>query len=313
VHFEAKKNGLQGIPRNQLPKVMILLKERGHLALPLLAIIYLLVSGYTPMKAALWAIILAIFASMLRSSTRIKPIDIILGLEKGAKGALGVLIACATAGIIIGVVTKTGVGLKLASALLDLAGGKLLPAMFFTMITSLILGMGVPTTANYVITSTIAAPALVAMGVPILAAHMFTFYFGIIADITPPVALAAYAGAAISGGNPMNTGVNASKLAIAAFIVPYLFVYSPGLLMIDVTVPALIYMTCTALIGMVGLGASTIGFFVTKASVLERVLFFVGGIMLVDPGVVTDIIGVSLLAIAVTLQIAKKRRQTIAA
>jgi TRAP-type uncharacterized transport system fused permease subunit len=135
----------------------------------------------------------------------------------------------------------------------------------------------------------------------------------IIADITPPVALAAYAGAAISGGNPMNTGVNASKLAIAAFIVPYLFVYSPGLLMIDVTVPALIYMTCTALIGMVGLGASTIGFFVTKASVLERVLFFIGGIMLVDPGVVTDVIGVSLLAIAVTLQITKKRRQAMAA
>jgi TRAP transporter 4TM/12TM fusion protein len=313
VHLEAKKNGLKGIPSDQLPKFLVLLKERGHLALPLLAIIYLLVSGYTPMKAALWAIVLAIFASMLRSSTRIKPFQIIEGLEKGAKGALGVLIACATAGIIIGVVTKTGVGLKLASALLDLAGGKLLPAMFFTMITSLILGMGVPTTANYVITSTIAAPALVAMGVPVLAAHMFAFYFGIIADVTPPVALAAYAGAAISGGDPMKTGVNASKLAIAAFIVPYLFVFSPGLLMIDVTIPGLLYMSFTALIGMVGLSAATIGFLITKASPIERILFLVGGIMLVDPGVVTDTIGLGLLATACTLQITKKRRQNQAA
>lgn len=313
VHLEAKKNGLKGISRDQLPKFLVLLKERGHLALPLMAIIYLLVSGYTPMKAALWAIVLAILASMLRSSTRIKPIEIILGLEKGAKGALGVLIACATAGIIIGVVTKTGVGLKLASALLDLAGGMMLPALFFTMITSLILGMGVPTTANYVITSTIAAPALVAMGVPILAAHMFVFYFGIIADITPPVALAAYAGAAISGGSPMRTGVIASKLAIAAFIVPYLFVYSPGLLMINVTVPSLLYMGFTALIGMVGLSASTMGYFITNANSIERILFFAGGIMLVDPGLLTDLIGISLLTLACVLQIIKKRRQAKAA
>ena len=309
VHLEAKKNGLKGIPRDQLPKFLVLLKERGHLALPLIAIIYLLVSGYTPMKAALWAIVLAIFASMLRRSTRITPIQIIEGLEKGAKGALGVLIACATAGIIIGVVTKTGVGLKLASALLDLAGGNLLPAMFFTMITSLLLGMGVPTTANYVITSTIAAPALVSMGVPVLAAHMFAFYFGIIADVTPPVALAAYAGSAISGGNPMATGVNAAKLAIAAFIVPYLFVFSPGLLMINVTAGSLIYMCLTALVGMVGLSSSMIGFLITKASLVERLLLFFGGIMLVKPGVYTDAIGLGLLAAACFMQIIKKRRQ----
>ena len=189
VHYEAKKFGLKGTPRDQLPKFGKLFMEKGHLILPLAIIVYLLVSGYTPMRAALWAIGLTLICSCLRKSTRISFGDVVKGLIEGSKGVLGVLIACATAGVIIGVVTKTGVGLKLATALLDLAGGHLLPAMFFTMITSLILGMGVPTTANYVITSTIAAPALVQMDVPVLAAHMFAFYFGIVADVTPPVAL----------------------------------------------------------------------------------------------------------------------------
>lgn len=308
VHFEAKKNGLRGIPRDQLPKPLILFRERGHLAIPLAAIIYLLVSGYTPMKAALWAIFLAIGASMLRKSTRIKPREIVQGLDKGARGALGVLVACATAGIIIGVVTKTGMGLKMASALLDLAGGQLLPTMFFTMITSLILGMGVPTTANYVITSTIASPAIVTLGVPVLAAHMFVFYFGIIADVTPPVALAAYAGSAISGGDPMRTGVNASKLAVAAFLVPYIFVYSPDLLMIHATVSHILYITCTALIGMLGVGVAMIGYFITKTDLIDRLLFFVGGLLLVDPGMLTDIIGIVMLAGAVFLQLVKRHR-----
>jgi len=308
VHLEAKKHGLQGIPRSELPKFGELLFERGHLAIPLIVIVYLLVAGYTPMKAALWAIILAIVASCLRKSTRISPKDIVLGLEKGAKGVLGVLIACATAGIIIGVVTKTGVGLKLASALLDLAGGKLLPAMFFTMITSLILGMGVPTTANYVITSTIAAPALLQMGVPVMAAHMFAFYFGIIADVTPPVALAAFAGAGIAGSDPMRTGVNASKLAIAAFVVPYIFVLSPTLLMIDATPATVLWSTCTALIGMVGLSAAMIGYFLAPAPPIVRILFFCGGLLLVDPGLFTDVIGAGILAALMVFQYIKRKR-----
>jgi len=308
VHLEAKKHGLQGIPRSELPKFGELLFERGHLAIPLIVIVYLLVAGYTPMKAALWAIILAIVASCLRKSTRISPKDIVLGLEKGSKGVLGVLIACATAGIIIGVVTKTGVGLKLASALLDLAGGKLLPAMFFTMITSLILGMGVPTTANYVITSTIAAPALLQMGVPVMAAHMFAFYFGIIADVTPPVALAAFAGAGIAGSDPMRTGVNASKLAIAAFVVPYIFVLSPTLLMIDATPATVLWSTCTALIGMVGLSAAMIGYFLAPAYPIVRILFFCGGLLLVDPGLFTDVIGAGILAALMVFQYIKRKR-----
>lgn len=309
VHLEARKEGLRGVPRSELPKAAELFLNRGHLAIPLIIIVYLLVVGYTPMKAALWAIVLAIVCSMLRKSTRISPMQIIDGLEKGARGVLGVLVACATAGIIIGVVTKTGVGLKLASALIDLAGGQLLPAMFFTMITSLILGMGVPTTANYVITSTIAAPALVQMGVPVLAAHMFVFYFGIIADVTPPVALAAFAGAGIAGAAPMRTGVNASKLAIAAFIVPYVFVLSPVLLMIKASAATVLWSGLTAVLGMTGISVAMIGYFITKVSTLERLLFFAGGLLMIDPGVTTDIIGFSILALTTIMQVVKSRRQ----
>ena len=298
VHYEAKKFGLKGTPRDQLPKFGKLFMEKGHLILPLAIIVYLLVSGYTPMRAALWAIGLTLICSCLRKSTRISFSDVVKGLIEGSKGVLGVLIACATAGVIIGVVTKTGVGLKLATALLDLAGGHLLPAMFFTMITSLILGMGVPTTANYVITSTIAAPALVQMDVPVLAAHMFAFYFGIVADVTPPVALAAYAGAGISGADPMKTGFAAAKLAIAAFIVPYIFVLAPELLMIDATPFTITFACATAIIGMWGVSVAMIGFCQSKLSFLQRLLFFVGGLNMIIPGAVTDAIGVAILAVA---------------
>ena len=295
VHYEAKKFGLKGTPRDQLPKFKDLFLEKGHLAIPLIVIIYLLVSGYTPMRAALAAIALSIICACLRKSTRISFKQVIQGLVDGSKGVLGVLIACATAGIIIGVVTKTGVGLKVATALLDLAGGKLLPAMFFTMITSLILGMGVPTTANYVITSTIAAPALIQMQVPVLAAHMFAFYFGIVADVTPPVALAAYAGAGIAGANPMRCGVIAAKLAIAAFIVPYIFVLAPELLMINATAFTITYSALTAIIGMWGVSMSMIGFCQNLLNLPQRLAFLVGGICMIIPGTLTDGIGIALI------------------
>ena len=298
VHYEAKKFGLKGTPRDQLPKFGALFVEKGHLAIPLVVIVYLLVSGYTPMRAALAAIALTIICASLRKSTRISFGQIIQGLIDGSKGVLGVLIACATAGIIIGVVTKTGVGLKVATALLDLAGGQLLPAMFFTMITSLILGMGVPTTANYVITSTIAAPALVQMNVPVLAAHMFAFYFGIVADVTPPVALAAYAGAGIAGANPMRTGVIAAKLAIAAFIVPYIFVLAPELLMINATPLTITYSAVTAIIGMWGASMAMIGFCQNLLNLPQRLMFLVGGICMIIPGTLTDAIGIGLIAVA---------------
>ena len=302
VHFEAKRKKLKGIPRAELPNPLMLLKERGHLAIPLIVIVYLLVSGYTPMRAALVAIFLSILCAMLRKSTRMKPIEIVYGLERGAKGVLGVLVACASAGIIIGVVTKTGVGLRLASGLIDLAGGMLLPAMFFTMITAIVLGMGVPTTANYVITSTIAAPALEQMGVPVLAAHMFVFYFGIIADVTPPVALAAYAGAGISGGNALKTGVHASKLAIAAFIIPYVFVLSPVLLMVDATPLALVSVTLTALLGMIAISSALCGFLADHCRPYERILLIIAGLLMIKPGGITDLVGLVLFAVILVMQ-----------
>ena len=302
VHFEAKRKKLKGIPRAELPNPLTLLKERGHLAIPLVVIVYLLVAGYTPMRAALVAIFLSILCAMLRKSTRMKPIEIVYGLERGAKGVLGVLVACASAGIIIGVVTKTGVGLRLASGLIDLAGGMLLPAMFFTMITAIVLGMGVPTTANYVITSTIAAPALEQMGVPVLAAHMFVFYFGIIADVTPPVALAAYAGAGISGGNALKTGVHASKLAIAAFIIPYVFVLSPVLLMVDATPLALVSVTLTALLGMIAISSALCGFLADHCRPYERILLIIAGLLMIKPGGITDLVGLALFVVILVMQ-----------
>lgn len=306
VHFEAKRKNLKGVPREELPKPLDILKERGHLAIPLIVIVYLLVTGYTPMRAALYAIGLSIVAACTRKSTRLSLADIFNGLIAGAKGILSVLVACAAAGIIIGVVTKTGVGLKMASALLDLAGGMMLPSMFFTMITALILGMGVPTTANYVITSTIAAPALMQMGVPVLAAHMFVFYFGIIADVTPPVALAAYAGSAIAGGNALRTGVNASKLAIAAFIIPYVFVLSPEILMINATVPNLLWSLSTAIIGMIGVSSALIGYLTGNLNGVQRALLFLGGLLMIYPGLVTDAAGLGVIAGIYVFQRRKK-------
>jgi TRAP transporter 4TM/12TM fusion protein len=327
VHFEAKKLGLKGLKREDLPKLKTIILERGHLIIPLVAIVYLLVTGFTPMKAALWAIILSILSSMLRKATRIKPIEIIRGLEAGARGALGVIAATACAGIIIGVVTLTGLGLKLGSVLVDIAQGNLVITLFFTMITSILLGMGVPTTANYVITSTVAAPAIimilaqkagldpnvVAPASIILPAHMFAFYFGIIADVTPPVALAAFAGAGIAKANPMKTGINATKLAVAAFLVPYIFVLNPQMLLFNITPMGLIWMMVTSLIGITAVSAGVSAWFLTTMSWPERILAFIGGLLMIDPGLVTDIIGIVLCAGVFLFQQYKRKKGKLAA
>ena len=302
VHFEAKRLKLRGLNRDELPKIKDILLSRGHLLIPLLAILYLLISGRTPMKAALYAIILSIVCSMIRKNTRISFREIIDGLEQGARSALGVVAATACAGIIIGVVTQTGLGLKMGTTLVDLAGGRLFLTLFFTMLTSLILGMGVPTTANYVITSTIAAPALLLMDIPILAAHLFAFYFGIIADVTPPVALAAFAGSGIAKSNPLRTGINAFKLAIAAFLVPYVFVYNPSMILIDVTAGGMIVMIITSIIGIIGVASAVSAFLIIEQSLLERVIFFVGGLSMVVPGTYTDAIGIALLLVGFFIQ-----------
>jgi TRAP transporter 4TM/12TM fusion protein len=308
VHFEAKKYGLRGLPREQLPRLLKVLKEESYLILPLVAIIYLLVEGSTPMTAAMGGLGLCVAVGMIRKETRMNIPRLLDTLEQGARSALGVAAACATAGIIVGVVTLTGLGLKMGDGLISLAGGVLILTLIFTMITSLILGMGAPTTANYVITSTIAAPALIKLGVPVLGAHMFAFYFGIVADITPPVALAAFAGAAIAKANPFKTGVIATKLAIAAFLVPYIFVYSPTLLLINATLFSMIQMITTSIIGMVGIGAAVEGWYWTRMSWWERIPMFIGGIMLIDPGTLTDIIGIILIAVITAVQYHKAKQ-----
>jgi len=308
VHLEAKKLGLKGMPKSELPTLRSVLRDRGHLVIPLIAIVYFLMEGSTPMRAALWGIVFSIIASVLRKSTRMSFRDLIDALEQAGRGVVGVAIACAVAGIIIGVVTLTGLGLKMASGLVDLAGGVKILTLFFTMLASLVLGMGVPTTANYLITATITAPAVVALGVPVLAAHMFTFYFGIVADITPPVALAAYAGSAIAKSNPFKTGLTATKIAIAAFIIPYMFVFNPAILLIDVTPFLVVQIVITSLLGMTAIGAATEGWLFMRAGVAERLLFLAGGFLMIDPNGLTDVLGLVVLAIPTIAQLARRGR-----
>ena len=307
THFEAKRVGLKGLSKEQLPNRKEVLKQL-YLLLPILAIIFLLMIGMSVTKAALWAIVLAIAVGMVRKETRMGPKDMIEALVNGARTALGVAAATACAGIIVGVVTVTGLGLKLGNGLLDLSGGVLLSTLFFTMIASLILGMGSPTTANYVITSTIAAPAIILLGVPALSAHMFVFYFGIVADITPPVALAAFAASGISGGEPLRTGVNSAKLAIAAFIIPYIFVLSPELMMIDSTIWQTAWIVFTSFIGMIAIGAGMIGYWMRKVHWIERILAIATGVLLIQPNMITDMIGFVSFVALFALQFMIKRK-----
>ncbi len=308
VHLEAKRCKLRGLSRDELPKFATVMRERGHLFVPLFAIIGFLGAGFTPLYAALMGLVTCVAAGAVRKATRMSLREILDAFELGARNALGVTLACACAGIIIGVVTLTGLGLKMGNGLVDLAGGNLLLTLIFTMITSLILGMGAPTTANYIITATIAAPALIMLKVHPLAAHMFVFYFGIMADLTPPVALAAYAGSGIARSDPLATAIIATKLAIGAFLVPYIFVFNPAMLWIDTTAASLIQTLITSCCGMIGVGASMIGYFFRPMNWLERIVFFVGGLMLIDPGTITDVLGLGLLALGVGWQLYKKRK-----
>lgn len=308
VDLEARKTGMKGLEESKLPKLRKVLGERWYLLLPIFIIVYMLMSGATPIKAALYGIYSSIAVGMVRKETRMNLRMLFEALEMGAKGALGVAIACACAGIIVGTVTLTGLGLKMGNGLVALAGGQLLPTLVLTMISSLILGMGAPTTANYIITSTIAAPALLKLGVNVLTAHMFVFYFGIIADITPPVALAAFAGSAIAKSDPIKTGINASKLAIAAFLIPYIFVINPQLLLINTTGPEIVQITITSLIGMFGIGIAMEGFIYGKVNALLRVVFLLGGLALIDPGLYTDIIGIAVIGAGIVYQWFKYKR-----
>ena len=307
VHFEAKRIGLRGLTDEEMPDKKEVWKK-SYLLLPIIAIITFLMLGVSPVRAALYGIISTIVVGAFRKETRMSFGDILRALENGARAALGVAAATACAGMIVGVVTLTGVGLKFANGLLNFAGGIVLLTLFFTMLSSIILGMGTPTTANYIITSTIAAPAIIALGAPVLSAHMFTFYFGIVADITPPVALAAFAASGIAGGSPMKTGVNSTKLAIAAFIIPYIFVLSPEILLIDSTFLEASFVVFTATIGMIGVSAGLIGYWLAPLYWWERIWCAAAGLLLIIPGWVTDTAGLGSLALIFALQVIRSRK-----
>ncbi|SPT98833.1 ArsB/NhaD type transport protein [Lysinibacillus capsici] len=312
THFEAKRVGLKGLRDDQMPNRQEVFKKI-YLLLPIVAIIILMLTGTPVMHAALYGIIISIGVAMFNKETRLKPKDVIDALVEGARTALGVVAATACAGIIVGVVVKTGLGLSLANSLVALAGGSIILTLIFVMIASLILGMGAPTTANYVITSTIAAPAIVALLSPntpqelvpvvvLLSAHFFVFYFGIIADITPPVALAAFAASGISGGDPIKTGVNSAKLAIAAFIIPYMIVFSPALLMIDTTIPQILWVVFTAITGMVAIGAGVIGYWYRKLFWFERIILIAAGLLLIYPEKFSDWVGLGIFIVMFVIQ-----------
>ena len=311
VHLEAKKLGLKGLPKDQLPKFWPLFLKKGYMILPLIVLIVFLCSGKTAEFAARMGIVSCIIIGVITSFVDLamgrKPTfgmkDIIEVMCTAARNTISVAIACAMAGIIIGIVTLTGIGLKFAAGLISISHGIAFVTLFLTMLASIILGMGAPTTANYLITSTITAGAIIGLGYEPLAAHMFAFYFGIIADITPPVALAAIAGAAIAKARPIETALNATKLAVGAFIIPYIFVFSPQLLMIDTTIGSLLWITLTALIGMFAISAALEGWVVGKVQWPFRILFVGAGLLCIVPENKTDIAGLILILVLVAVNI----------
>lgn len=310
VHFEATRLGLKGLTRAQLPPLLPLLKNKGFLLLPLFAIIYLLLAGYTPLKAAFNGIVVSFILSWLNKETRLTPKRIMEAFEAGARGAIGVACACATVGMVVGMGTLTGLALRIAGGIITLAGGSKILTLFYTMMASIVLGMGLPTTANFIVTGTMAAPALLALDVPPMAAYMFVFYFGIAADLTPPVALAAYAGSGIAGSDPMKTGVTSFKLALAGFLVPYVYVYNPILLFIDAAPLPMIQAIATALIGVFLLAMCTIGYFKTYLAWYLRILAFAGAIGLLIPGTVSDLFGFCVLVVIYLIQIVLTKKQS---
>lgn len=311
VHLEAKKLGLRGVPRSELPRFGQLAKKL-YLLLPLVILIYLVSSNTkTIQTAAAIAIVAAVIVSLFNKGNRITPKRFLEALAAGGQGTISVAAACGIAGIIAGTITMTGLANVIINGIVALAGDQVIIALFLTMICCIVLGMGVPTTANYCIMAATCAPILVRMGVPLVAAHFFVFYFGIVADLTPPVALAAYAGAAIAQSNPMKTALQSTKLAIAAFIVPYAFALNPVMLFIDVTGPMQVAsIIITSLVGIFGVSSALEGYIFVKMNPVQRVMAAAGGLLLIDPRVLTDIIGIALVAVVIGWQVFTKKRGT---
>lgn len=312
VQLRASKNGLVGLPKDQLPKAGAVMREKGHLLIPIVFLLYMLfASGRTVIYSAFLTIIVTVLVSLVKKSTRMSVRDLFDALAEGARSTVSVAIACACVGIIIGVSAKTGFGLTMANAIISLGNHNLMFTLVFTMITCMILGMGLPSIPAYIITATIAAPALSKLGIAPMAAHMFAFYFAMFANITPPVALASFAAAGLSGGNPMKTGVASVRLSIAGFIVPYMFVYSPQLLLMDVTFLSGAWVTIAACIGVFMIGCAVEGYLFADINPLLRIASFAGAILLINTSVQTDLMGFAILAVLFAVQWMKSKKQKV--
>ena len=315
VHFKAKKLGLKGLPREELPKWGKLL-PKIYLLLPLVLLVYMIVSGQTMAKSAIYATIAAIAVSLINKDDRMTPTKFVNGLENGGKNCISIGIACGIAGIISVCITMTGLGGKLITYVVSLSNGHLIIALFLTMICCIVLGMGVPTTANYIIMASTCAPILInGMGMHVLAANMFVFYFGIVADITPPVALAAYAGSAIAKAPPMKTAFNATRLAIAAFIIPYIFAFNNAMIFVgdDVTVWSVASITISATLGMLSIASGLMGYLIHDLKWISRIALIAGGLLMIIPGTVSDIAGFAVLAAIFVLQTIENKKEKKAA
>ena len=301
IHFNAVRSGLKGIPREELPILRAIILRQGHLFLPVIVLLALLLNGFTPTYGAIVAAASVIVISWLRPSTGLRWKTCVAALREGAEHTVPVAMACASAGIVIGVVLQTGLGLRFTAFLVDFAGGSLMPALLITMLAGLILGMGMPTTPAYIMQAALLVPALIKLGVVPMAAHMFAFYFSCLSAVTPPVALAVYAAASIGGAGLWGSGVQAVKFAAAGFIVPFFFVYNPSLLFSGPW-PDILQAVLTGTVGVVSLAAALEGYFLRVATWFERGLFLVAALLLIDPGLVTDLIGFALLGLALLIQ-----------
>ena len=315
VHFKAKKLGLKGLPREELPKWGKLL-PKIYLLVPLVLLVYMIVSGQTMAKSAIYATIAAIAVSLINKDDRMTPAKFVNGLENGGKNCISIGIACGIAGIISVCITMTGLGGKLITYVVNLSNGHLIIALFLTMICCIVLGMGVPTTANYIIMASTCAPILInGMDMHVLAANMFVFYFGIVADITPPVALAAYAGSAIAKAPPMKTAFNATRLAIAAFIIPYIFAFNNEMIFVgdDVTVWSVASITISATLGMLSIASGLMGYLIHDLKWISRIALIAGGLLMIIPGTVSDLAGFAVLAAIFVLQTIENKKEKKAA
>lgn len=314
VQMRAERNNLLGIPKDQLPRLKEVMKARGHLLIPILFLLYMLIfSGKTVIVSAFWTILVTIVVAQLRPVSRMSLKDICDAFVQGAKSTVSVAIACACVGIIVGVCSQTGFALNVASTIISIGQSSILLTLLFTMVTCMILGMGLPSIPSYLITATIAAPALIKLGVPDMAAHMFCFYFAMFANLTPPVALASFAAAGLSGGNPMKTGFTSVKLALAGFVVPYMFVYNQQLLLSNVNLLSGVQVCITACLGVALIALAAEGYLCTKASWPVRIIAFGTALLLIDSALLTDVIGLVLGLLLFLLQRVKQRRERRAA